>query len=152
MRFASGELMPDQHSSHDKATFMLNPQNFTFSEITDGWKNTAISAFLFPSLPEALKANRALVDLIASFAAKKNATSAQIALAWLLAQKPVGIRHLEEVSYENRASGFDAGLSLPGESEDTKNRSCHQDCRIDLVLKQHQQHTHGDYAGFKSSD
>ena len=38
--------------------------------------------------PEALKANRALVDLIASFAQKKNATSAQIALAWLLAQKP----------------------------------------------------------------
>jgi aryl-alcohol dehydrogenase-like predicted oxidoreductase len=29
-----------------------------------------------------------LVDLIAGFAAKKNATSAQIALAWLLAQKP----------------------------------------------------------------
>ena len=38
--------------------------------------------------PEALKANQALVDLIAAFAAKKNATSAQIALAWLLAQKP----------------------------------------------------------------
>src|SRR5579863_6543624 len=38
--------------------------------------------------PEALKANQALVDLIESFAAKKNATSAQIALAWLLAQKP----------------------------------------------------------------
>ena len=38
--------------------------------------------------PEARKANRALVDLIATFAAKKNATSAQIALAWLLAQKP----------------------------------------------------------------
>ncbi|HWT65358.1 MAG TPA: aldo/keto reductase [Terracidiphilus sp.] len=37
--------------------------------------------------PEARKANQALVDLIASFAAKKNATSAQIALAWLLAQK-----------------------------------------------------------------
>jgi aryl-alcohol dehydrogenase-like predicted oxidoreductase len=29
-----------------------------------------------------------LVDLIAAFASKKNATSAQIALAWLLAQKP----------------------------------------------------------------
>ena len=28
------------------------------------------------------------MDLIAAFAAKKNATSAQIALAWLLAQKP----------------------------------------------------------------
>src|SRR5207302_1812411 len=39
-------------------------------------------------LPEARKANRALVDLIAAFASKKNATSAQIALAWLLAQKP----------------------------------------------------------------
>jgi aryl-alcohol dehydrogenase-like predicted oxidoreductase len=38
--------------------------------------------------PKARKANRSLVDLIAAFAAKKNATSAQIALAWLLAQKP----------------------------------------------------------------
>src|SRR5215470_6848372 len=38
--------------------------------------------------PEARKANRSLVDLIAAFASKKNATSAQIALAWLLAQKP----------------------------------------------------------------
>ena len=38
--------------------------------------------------PEARKANQALVDLIVSFAAKKHATSAQIALAWLLAQKP----------------------------------------------------------------
>jgi aryl-alcohol dehydrogenase-like predicted oxidoreductase len=38
--------------------------------------------------PEARKANRPLVDLIASFAARKQATAAQIALAWLLAQKP----------------------------------------------------------------
>jgi aryl-alcohol dehydrogenase-like predicted oxidoreductase len=37
---------------------------------------------------EARKANRALVDLIQTFAAKRNATAAQIALAWLLAQKP----------------------------------------------------------------
>jgi len=37
--------------------------------------------------PQARKANQALVDLIAAFASKKNATSAQIALAWLLAQK-----------------------------------------------------------------
>jgi len=37
---------------------------------------------------DARKANRALVDAIAVFAAKKNATTAQIALAWLLAQKP----------------------------------------------------------------
>jgi aryl-alcohol dehydrogenase-like predicted oxidoreductase len=38
--------------------------------------------------PDALKANLVLVDLIAAFAARKGATSAQIALAWLLAQKP----------------------------------------------------------------
>ena len=38
--------------------------------------------------PEALKANLALVELISAFAAGKGATSAQIALAWLLAQKP----------------------------------------------------------------
>ena len=38
--------------------------------------------------PDARKANQALVDLIAKFAEQKNATSAQIALAWVLAQKP----------------------------------------------------------------
>ena len=38
--------------------------------------------------PEALKANQALVDLLTNIAAKKQVTPAQIALAWLLAQKP----------------------------------------------------------------
>jgi aryl-alcohol dehydrogenase-like predicted oxidoreductase len=38
--------------------------------------------------PEALKANQALVDLLGSIARRKQATPAQIALAWLLAQKP----------------------------------------------------------------
>jgi aryl-alcohol dehydrogenase-like predicted oxidoreductase len=38
--------------------------------------------------PEARKANRALVDLLGSIAQRKGATPAQIALAWLLAQKP----------------------------------------------------------------
>jgi aryl-alcohol dehydrogenase-like predicted oxidoreductase len=37
---------------------------------------------------EARKANRALVDLLGSIAERKGATPAQIALAWLLAQKP----------------------------------------------------------------
>jgi aryl-alcohol dehydrogenase-like predicted oxidoreductase len=37
---------------------------------------------------EARKANRALVDAIQSFAARKQATAAQIALAWVLAQRP----------------------------------------------------------------
>ena len=38
--------------------------------------------------PEARKANQALVDLLRTIADRKNATPAQIALAWLLAQKP----------------------------------------------------------------
>ncbi len=38
--------------------------------------------------PEALKANQALINLLGSIAQRKNATPAQIALAWLLAQKP----------------------------------------------------------------
>jgi len=38
--------------------------------------------------PQARKANQAFVDFLVRFAAKKKATPAQIALAWLLAQKP----------------------------------------------------------------
>jgi aryl-alcohol dehydrogenase-like predicted oxidoreductase len=38
--------------------------------------------------PEALKANQAFIDLLGSIAQRKKGTPAQIALAWLLAQKP----------------------------------------------------------------
>ncbi|HTW59304.1 MAG TPA: aldo/keto reductase [Terriglobales bacterium] len=38
--------------------------------------------------PEALKANQAMIDLLGGIAKQKHATPAQIALAWLLAQKP----------------------------------------------------------------
>ncbi len=52
--------------------------------------------------PEALKANLALVDLLSSIAQRKKATLAQIALAWLLSQKPwivpiPGTRRLERL-------------------------------------------------------
>ncbi len=52
--------------------------------------------------PEALKANRPLVDILASFARKKNGSPAQVALAWLLARKPwivpiPGTRKLERL-------------------------------------------------------
>ena len=51
-----------------------------------------------------MKANRALVDLLGSIAQRKQATPAQIAIAWLLAQKPwivpipgtTKVRRLEE--------------------------------------------------------
>jgi aryl-alcohol dehydrogenase-like predicted oxidoreductase len=56
--------------------------------------------------PENLDANQVIVDLIKKVAAEKNATPAQIALAWLLAQKPwivpiPGIRKSEEHLVEN---------------------------------------------------
>lgn len=38
--------------------------------------------------PEAIRANKALVNLLSEIAKKKNATPAQISLAWLLARKP----------------------------------------------------------------
>jgi aryl-alcohol dehydrogenase-like predicted oxidoreductase len=38
--------------------------------------------------PQAIKANRGVIDLLTRIAAQKNATPAQIALAWLLAQRP----------------------------------------------------------------
>ena len=52
--------------------------------------------------PEARKANQALVDLLGEIAERKEATRAQIALAWLLAQKPwivpiPGTRKLERL-------------------------------------------------------
>ena len=52
--------------------------------------------------PEARKANQALVDLLGEIAGRKKATPAQIALAWLLAQKlwivPIpGTRKLERL-------------------------------------------------------
>ena len=54
--------------------------------------------------PKALKANLAFVDMIRTFAARKAATPAQIALAWLLGQKPWivpipgmnSVKHMEE--------------------------------------------------------
>jgi aryl-alcohol dehydrogenase-like predicted oxidoreductase len=55
------------------------------------------------------KANKALVDLIATIAARKNATPAQIALAWLLAQKPwlvpiPGTTKMHRMQENNRAA------------------------------------------------
>jgi len=58
--------------------------------------------------PEAIKANRVVIDLLERIGAEKRATPAQIALAWLLAQKPwivpiPGSRKLERLD-ENLGS------------------------------------------------
>lgn len=60
--------------------------------------------------PEAMKANMALIDFLKEFARRKDATPAQIALAWLLAQKPwivpiPGARKLERLE-ENLGSVY----------------------------------------------
>lgn len=57
---------------------------------------------------EAIKANRAVVDLLERIGASHNATPAQIALAWLLAQKPwivpiPGSRKIERLDENNGA-------------------------------------------------
>jgi len=63
--FLTGKI--DQTTSFDKTDFRNTLPRFT---------------------PEAMKANQAFVDLLGVIAKRKNATPAQIALAWLLAQKP----------------------------------------------------------------
>src|SRR5271155_4229986 len=63
--FLTGKI--DENTKFDSADFRSSLPRFT---------------------PEALKGNQALIELLASIAKKKNATPAQIALAWLLAQKP----------------------------------------------------------------
>jgi len=63
--FLTGKI--DKNATFDKTDFRSSLPRFT---------------------PEARKANQALVDLLGRIAAQKNATPAQIALAWLLNQKP----------------------------------------------------------------
>jgi aryl-alcohol dehydrogenase-like predicted oxidoreductase len=63
--FLTGKM--DENTTFDKTDFRSTLPRFT---------------------PEALKANQALVDLLGAIAQRKKATPAQIALAWLLAQKP----------------------------------------------------------------
>ncbi|NDQ56134.1 MAG: aldo/keto reductase [Acidipila sp.] len=63
--FLTGKI--DANTTFDKSDFRSNVPRFT---------------------PAALKTNMALVDLVKAVASRKKATPAQIALAWLLAQKP----------------------------------------------------------------
>ena len=57
--------------------------------------------------PENLAANKPIVDLLKRFSEKENATPAQVALAWLLAQKPFivpipGTRNMDCLLYTSR--------------------------------------------------
>jgi aryl-alcohol dehydrogenase-like predicted oxidoreductase len=62
--------------------------------------------------PEAIKANRAVIELLEKIGTEKSATPAQIALAWLLAQKPwivpiPGSRKLERLDENLGAAAID---------------------------------------------
>ena len=77
--FLTGKI--DQNTSFDSADFRSNLPRFT---------------------AEARKANQTLVDLLRAIGGRKHATPAQVALAWLLAQKPwivpiPGTRKLERL-------------------------------------------------------
>src|ERR1700745_3079894 len=65
-------------------------RGFLTGKISDGtqFDKTDFRNIVPRFTPENRKANQALVDLIGNFAQQKKATPAQIALAWLLAQKP----------------------------------------------------------------
>jgi len=65
---------------------------------------------------EAIKANRSVLDLLGKIAGEKGATSAQIALAWLLAQKPwivpiPGSRKIERLDENLGAAGIEMTAS-----------------------------------------
>ena len=72
--------------------------------------------------PEAIKANRVVIDLLEKIAAQKGATAAQIALAWLLAQKPwivpiPGSRKLERLDENIGAAKVELTADDLGEIE-----------------------------------
>src|SRR5215204_1904347 len=72
--------------------------------------------------PEARKANQALVDLLGRIAAQKSATPAQVALAWLLAQKPwivpiPGTRRVERLDENLAAATIELTADDLGEIE-----------------------------------
>jgi aryl-alcohol dehydrogenase-like predicted oxidoreductase len=75
--------------------------------------------------PENRKANHAVVDVLGSIAQKKNATRAQIALAWLLAQKPwiVPIPGTTKLARLEENLGAAAVELKPGDLEEIENRA-----------------------------
>ncbi len=91
--------------------------------------------------PEARKANQALVDLLGEMAAQKQATPAQIALAWLLAQKPwivpiPGTRKLNRLEENIRAADVQLTVDDLHEIDSAASKIAVQGARLpESVLK-----------------
>ena len=84
--------------------------------------------------PDARKANQTLVDLLRTTAKRKNATPAQIALAWLLAQKPwivpiPGTTKLERLEENSGAVAVELTAADLGEIESAASRITIQGAR-----------------------
>ena len=84
--------------------------------------------------PEARKANQALVDLLGRIAGKKGVTTAQVALAWLLAQKPwvvpiPGTTKLHRLEENNGAAEVELSADDLREVEDAASRITVQGAR-----------------------
>jgi aryl-alcohol dehydrogenase-like predicted oxidoreductase len=93
--------------------------------------------------PEARKANQALIDQLANLAHRKGATPAQIALAWLLAQKPwivpiPGSRKLERL--EENIGAVNVELT-PDDLQEIEHALSKVTIQGDRYPKEHQQMT-----------
>jgi aryl-alcohol dehydrogenase-like predicted oxidoreductase len=91
--------------------------------------------------PEALAANQALIKLLGGIAARMNATPAQIALAWLLAQKPwivpiPGTRKLERLDENIGAAAVELTSDDLGEIDGAASRITVQGARYPEKLEQ----------------
>jgi aryl-alcohol dehydrogenase-like predicted oxidoreductase len=91
--------------------------------------------------PEARKANQALVDLLGAIATRKKATPAQIALAWLLAQKPwivpiPGTTKLKRLNENIGAASIELTPDELREIEDAASRITVQGARYPEHLEQ----------------
>jgi len=91
--------------------------------------------------PEALKANQAMVDLLGQIATRKNATPAQIALAWLLAQKswivPIpGTTKLQRLDENNGAVAVELSADDLREIESVSSKITVQGARYPEKLEQ----------------
>lgn len=102
--FLTGSI--DEHTTFDKSDFRNIVPRFT---------------------AEARKANQALVDLLRAVAARKQATPAQVALAWLLARKPwivpiPGTRKLERLEENLGAAALELTPEDVGEIEEAASK------------------------------
>jgi aryl-alcohol dehydrogenase-like predicted oxidoreductase len=91
--------------------------------------------------PEARKANQVLVDMLGKIAAQKKATSAQIALAWLLAQKPwivpiPGTTKLHRLEENTNAADVELGVDDLRDIHDAVSRITVEGARYPAHLQQ----------------